>query len=273
MPLTTAGTLGSCRANSFTGRTLVLMADGTQKPISQVRVGDWVLATDPATGVTLPKQVTDLIVGTGAKQLKRIVTAGRQIVATDGHPFYTANTGSWTNAADLRQGDQLVGADGSLTKVSALIDADQATTVYNLSVNDIHTYYAGEHSVLVHNCDPSLGSGNAYSVAYETHLPKTSYPGRSRPHHFQEANRNLLRELDTDADVARGMEEMIPGIRGMLINSRGTIARRPPSKWTWHHAANEEGLMQLVPKIQHTAAGKLQSLFHPGGRGGFGIWG
>lgn len=149
---------GSCRTNSFTGPTLVLMADGRQKPISQVRVGDWVVATDPATGVTLPKQVTDLIAGTGPKQLKRIVAAGQQVVATDHHPFYTANTRSWTHAAELQQGDQLVGADGSLQAVSGLIDADQTTTVYNLTVDEIHTYYAGQRPVLVHNCGGTPGN-------------------------------------------------------------------------------------------------------------------
>ena len=31
--------------------------------------------------------------------------------------------------------------------------------------------------------------------------------------------------------------------------------------------------MQLVPRAQHTAAGSFQDLFHPGGGGGYSIWG
>lgn len=36
--------------NGFTGDTPVTMADGKQEPISKVKVGDRVLATDPETG-------------------------------------------------------------------------------------------------------------------------------------------------------------------------------------------------------------------------------
>ncbi len=113
-------------------------------------------------------RLADVIVGTGPKQLKRIVAAGQQIVATDRHPSYTANTGEWTDAANLQQGDQLVGADGSLQTVSALIDADHTTTVYNLTVDDIHTYYAGDAPVLVHNCG-ELGQPGALRQAVDVH--------------------------------------------------------------------------------------------------------
>ncbi|MFV2088989.1 hypothetical protein, partial [Micromonospora sp. LOL_021] len=38
--------------NSFAPGTNVLMADGTTKPIEQVKPGDTVIATDPETGTT-----------------------------------------------------------------------------------------------------------------------------------------------------------------------------------------------------------------------------
>ncbi len=40
----------ACGLRSFSGDTLVLMADGSKKPIDEVEVGDWVVATDPETG-------------------------------------------------------------------------------------------------------------------------------------------------------------------------------------------------------------------------------
>ena len=78
----------------------------------------------------------------------------------------TANIRSWTDAADLRQGDQLVGVDGSLQTVSALLDADQTTTVYNLTVDDIRTYYTGDAPVLPHNaqCGNDPGTFNYGSL-------------------------------------------------------------------------------------------------------------
>lgn len=48
---------GACR-NSFDPRTEVLMADGTTKPIAEVRIGDKVIATDPKTGKSSPREVT-----------------------------------------------------------------------------------------------------------------------------------------------------------------------------------------------------------------------
>lgn len=47
-----AGDLATSCANSFTADTPVTLADGTQEPIEDVKVGDKVLATDPYTGQT-----------------------------------------------------------------------------------------------------------------------------------------------------------------------------------------------------------------------------
>nr|WP_308340505.1 MULTISPECIES: Hint domain-containing homing endonuclease [unclassified Streptomyces] len=50
---------GSCPINnSFTPGTKVLMADGSTKPIEDVKVGDKVKATDPKTGETRIETVT-----------------------------------------------------------------------------------------------------------------------------------------------------------------------------------------------------------------------
>ncbi|MCP4308037.1 MAG: hypothetical protein GY788_24825, partial [bacterium] len=43
---------------SFSGATLVLMADGSRKPIEDIEVGDKVLATDPEAGQTIAREVT-----------------------------------------------------------------------------------------------------------------------------------------------------------------------------------------------------------------------
>lgn len=45
--------------NSFTGDTPVLMADGTVKRIDRIREGDEVRTTDPTTGETADRTVTD----------------------------------------------------------------------------------------------------------------------------------------------------------------------------------------------------------------------
>ena len=120
---------------------------------------------------------------------------------------------------------------------------------------------------------PLLGPGSAYSVAYEMKLASSMYPGLSRKAHFQAANAALLSDINSDPNFAAAMDALIPGIKNLLVGSRGAIIRNSPSTlWTWHHAA-EEGIMQLVPRIQHEAAGVFQNFFHRGGAGGYSIWG
>ncbi|MCB1692221.1 MAG: HNH endonuclease [Pseudomonadales bacterium] len=48
--------------------------------------------------------------------------------------------------------------------------------------------------------------------------------------------------------------------------------RQPPAGWTWHHA-QEPGVMQLVPRVQHAPGSIFQDVLHPNGRGGYSIWG
>src|SRR5262249_8149757 len=49
-----------CNGHSFSGDTRVVLADGTTKPIKDVRVGDRVAATETASGATEGKSVTAL---------------------------------------------------------------------------------------------------------------------------------------------------------------------------------------------------------------------
>ncbi|MBO4206122.1 polymorphic toxin-type HINT domain-containing protein [Micromonospora echinofusca] len=152
---------GSCRTNSFRPGTQVLMAGGKRKPIEGIRVGDRVVATDPETGRTEAKPVTDTIVGDGSKKLVAVTVATEQgkkeIVATDGHPFWVDEPGAWLDAKDLRPGHLLRTSAGTHVQVTAVRHWSESARVHNLTVDDIHTYHvlAGNDPVLVHNCRKS----------------------------------------------------------------------------------------------------------------------
>ncbi|HUP69506.1 MAG TPA: polymorphic toxin-type HINT domain-containing protein [Acidimicrobiales bacterium] len=141
--------------NSFVPGTEVLMADGTTEAIEDVDIGDLVVATDPTTGETAAKAVTDLIEGTGRKELVAVTIDGHNVLATAGHPFWVAGRG-WTDAGDLTLGDRVLEADGDLEAVTGLRYVVASATVHNLTVAGLHTYYVvvGE-PVLVHNCSTS----------------------------------------------------------------------------------------------------------------------
>ncbi|WP_416963453.1 RHS repeat-associated core domain-containing protein [Streptomyces sp. Agncl-13] len=152
--------------NSFTGDTPVLMADGTRKPIKDVKVGDTVIATDPNTGETVPRKVTALIKGTGDKQLVDITvdtdgSAGTKtgaLTATSGHPFWVPALHQWVEAGNLTASQWLQTSSGTRVQITAIRHHTKQTPVYNLTVDDLHTYYVGTgQGVLVHNAQPGCG--------------------------------------------------------------------------------------------------------------------
>ncbi|GAA1738342.1 RHS repeat-associated core domain-containing protein [Nonomuraea bangladeshensis] len=146
--------------NSFAPGTKVVLADGTSKPIEEIRVGDRVRTGDPRSGATIASSVLAVITGTGAKNLVEVTvqTGGSTavIVATADHPFWSEDLRGWTAATHLRAGSWLRTDDGGTAHVLALAKRtvnDQR--VYNLTVANTHTYFvtAGDEAVLVHNAD------------------------------------------------------------------------------------------------------------------------
>ncbi|MFJ4338097.1 polymorphic toxin-type HINT domain-containing protein [Streptomyces sp. NPDC088915] len=151
--------------NSFLPGTEVLMADGSTKPIEEVKVGDEVLAGDPNTGTTRAETVTAEIKGEGLKRLVRVTveTDGgtASVTATDGHPFWSPEKGEWIEAAGLRSDERLQTVNGSSVRIKDLKRwTALGAKVYNLSVSDLHTYYvlAGATPVLVHNSNCNINS-------------------------------------------------------------------------------------------------------------------
>jgi RHS repeat-associated protein len=155
--------------NSFKPGTLVLLADGTRKPIEKLTTKDKVIATDPVTGKTAAEPVVRTIIGQGLKDLVdiEVVTASingqgktATITATAGHPFYRPETADWVDAGKLTSGVGLAALDrDKVVAVSAVRRYSAQARVYNLTVGTVHTYYviAGEVPVLVHNCGAKRG--------------------------------------------------------------------------------------------------------------------
>lgn len=140
-------------ACSFSGDTAVLMADGSVKPIEDIKVGDHVKATDPETSEEGPRVVTHLWIH--EDQLVDFKLAnGEELTTTEDHPFWNETDQQWQESQELDSGDLLHTAAGETLAVVGLDWATvQTDTAYNLTVADIHTYYvmAGNTPVLVHN--------------------------------------------------------------------------------------------------------------------------
>ncbi len=146
--------------DSFPAGTQVLMADGTTAPIQRIKTGDTVLATDPETGTTGPRPVDATIYTPDDVNFTGITLrseAGQgSLTATDHHPFWSENRKRWTDAAGLNAGDTLRTPSGAAVEIEKVTRWKELQGAYNLTVNDLHTYYvvAGSTPVLVHNTNP-----------------------------------------------------------------------------------------------------------------------
>ena len=143
---------------SFSGDTQVVMADGTRKALSDLKPGEWVLATDPVTGQSGPRQVDDVWVHDDV--LVDLLAGGARLTTTAKHPFWDADKQRWSLAGALTSVSKLTSATGAVVSVEHLIDGSERTgRAYNLTVAGLHTYYVvtGWTTALVHNCSRLSG--------------------------------------------------------------------------------------------------------------------
>ncbi|WP_055550526.1 polymorphic toxin-type HINT domain-containing protein [Streptomyces kanamyceticus] len=146
---------GGCTC--FVAGTPVLMANDTHKDIKDVEVGDKVLATDPETGKTTARKVTNKIVTDKDREFVDLTISAKDgtgsLTATGEHPFWVPSLKLWLEANDLEAGITLRTDKGETVKVRFVRHYQERQRTYNLTVEGVHTYYvvAGETPVLVHN--------------------------------------------------------------------------------------------------------------------------
>ncbi|WHM36621.1 polymorphic toxin-type HINT domain-containing protein [Streptomyces sp. BPTC-684] len=153
---------GNC-TQCFLAGTKVLMADNTAKTIESVKVGDQVTATDPLSGKTGPRRVTALIVTEHDKIFNDLTIKTRRgherLTATTEHPFWSPSQQMWVEAGKLTRGMTLRAVDGTTVEVEGNRSYEKNARTYNLTIDDLHTYYvlAGSTPILVHNSGPFCG--------------------------------------------------------------------------------------------------------------------
>ncbi|MEV0269540.1 polymorphic toxin-type HINT domain-containing protein, partial [Hamadaea sp. NPDC050747] len=156
----TRGSRNGPSCHSFQPGTRVVMADGSTKAIKDVKVGDEVLATDPASGKTTAKPVTVLHKNADtdlADVTVRDTKTGKSstVHTTQHHPFWSVAAKDWVDASALKPGDRLRDVAGRTTQIVVAVKTwTGLADMRDLTVAEVHTYYviAGAAPVLVHNC-------------------------------------------------------------------------------------------------------------------------
>lgn len=211
--------------NSFVAGTLVLMADGSHKPIELVTYGDLVLAADPVTGETSAQEVVAPIVGEGVKSLVGLTIdadgdgRGEVLTATSEHPIFTSRgPAQWKSADEIGAGEVLQQATQARARVLH-VDGPQVFSqrVHNLTVANLHTYFVAvdDGTVLVHN---------AY-CRYAKNYTKSSRTFKTRREALAEAKQTDKRTRGKFRDTCCGHYHVD------FFNGRGEVTHTIHFRW------------------------------------------
>ena len=137
-------------ATCFVAGTLVLTANGLVA-IENINTGDKVIATDPFSSKTEEKTVLDTFRRT-TTELVHLTVNGECIRTTHTHPFYVKDKG-FINAGQLITSDMLQDNRKCSLKIEKISfqSTEEPVNVYNLNVEEYHTYYIGLNNIFVHN--------------------------------------------------------------------------------------------------------------------------
>lgn len=129
------------------------------KAIEDFKPGDLILARSEhdRNGPIEAKRVLNTFTRVG--EVVQVCVRGKSIGTTAEHPFYVDARG-WTPAGMFDEGDRLCSHDDTTNPVERVGTIHLVTTVYNLEVEEYHTYFVGGpdwgFSVWAHNAEYEL---------------------------------------------------------------------------------------------------------------------
>ena len=213
---TSGDTAAESCLHSFSGSTLVLMADGRRKPIRDIKIGDRVVATDPETGARVLRRVTRVWVH--PDKLIKLVVGGEVLRTTEDHLFWSETDQRFERTDQLSRGERVLGDHDRKVEVFRVVgDGRQLRMAYNLEIEGVHTYHVGRESVLVHNdCFdlqslsdagrvPDRNGLTAAGRAAQKHGNRPgdfSLPESKKASSYNEFGQNMLDELLTAPNTA-----------------------------------------------------------------------
>jgi hypothetical protein len=164
----------------FVAGTPLLTPDG-HKPIEEFHAGDLVLARneDNPESPVVARRVVQIF--KRSSLVFHVHVNGRIIGTTGEHPFWVIGKG-WTPAKELRLSDRLLSHDGQAVEVLGVEHTGRYETVYNLEVEEDHTYFVGAHtwgwSVWAHNACKDAPDLPSAQQTVKGHLRKALGIGR-----------------------------------------------------------------------------------------------
>ena len=145
---------GAERGGCFLAGTKIKMADGTEKPIEEIKIGDKVQTFADEKNSVLESAIVQ---GKSNHLVGEYLIINNQLRVSLNHRLFV--NGKWQYAIFVKIGDELKSSNGQVEKVVTIERKDEKVRVYNFVVNKYHTYFAQNY--YVHN--EEKGGGDARS--------------------------------------------------------------------------------------------------------------
>jgi RHS repeat-associated protein len=169
--------------SSFAAGTGVLLASGKAVPISSLKPGDKVLATNTKTGKTSPEAVTVVEVNHDTDLYDLSVKSSHGVAVlhtTASHLFWDPSQGKWVKAADLKHDEPLKTASGqAVIADGGTIPATRDGWMWDLTIpgNGDHDFYVVGYAARQGSYRPGLaGRASANEIAILVHNCQTFRP-------------------------------------------------------------------------------------------------
>jgi RHS repeat-associated protein len=164
---------------------------------------------------------------------------------TPSHPFWSVDRNAWVSTGELRIGERLLAADGSMPCVESFTLRAKPEPVYNIEVEGDHCYRIGEQGLLVHNMsapkpedsskEPCPPASKYASIFANVSIPSQA-SGLPIGKHWDMTHSLPAWQKTTPATPARGIL-VVNGVAYKLISTGGN-----DSEYTGGLAPNPQAL-------------------------------
>ncbi|WP_084139430.1 polymorphic toxin-type HINT domain-containing protein [Anaerosporobacter mobilis] len=194
----------------------------------------------------------------------KIIIQNEVICTTMNHPFYVKGQG-FIAAGKLSKGDEIMNASGGSYPVECVELEERQEVVYNFQVEDYHTYFVGENSILVHNDCPEGKAPTEDGLDTVIKNGKITIDDiKSNPDAFSGKSANEIAQMLKDAgyDVTvKASQRSSSGAKIIKINNPGggkNITQVQVSPGGGRHGANpyvkistsDQGIIKIVDGIE-----------------------
>lgn len=149
--------------------TPVWMEDGSTKQAQYIKAGDVILGYnlpgmkdgsesdwESWTTNNIDGEVVPVVVKTAILDwYKEYYVINNDLKITQQHMIFVCKNGiwGWVDVRDMEVGDQLVDLDENIVDITSIRKVSERLDVVTLDVEDVDTYFVGNHPILVHNAD------------------------------------------------------------------------------------------------------------------------